>query len=131
MHESCIENLTLQNVTLRVHQTVDYTDREKAIGGYRTTSDERDTRYARLPSYITLAYVHGLTLDNIRVLIAEDAFRQQERSAVCGHELVGGVLRNIQRQPGPSDGGVPVVALHNCRNMVLRDCPGAAETSAE
>ncbi len=131
MPESRIENLTLQNLTFRVDQAVDYQHREKAIGGFRTTSDERDTRYARLPSYITLAHVHGLTLDNIRVLIAEDAFRGHQRSAVCGHELADGVLRNIHRQPGATDGAVPVVALHNCQNMLLRDCPGATETPAE
>ena len=130
MPESSIENLTLQNVTLRAEQAVDYSKRHKAVGGTRTTKDERDTLYARLPSYITLAHINGLMLDNIRVLIGEDAFAQYERSAICGHELKDGTLRSIYRWPAGADGQLPVVALHNCRRMMLTGCTALPGTPA-
>lgn len=38
------------------------------------------------------------------------------------------MLCNIQRQPGEASGRVPVVALHNCQRMLLRDCPGVPES---
>lgn len=122
MPESPIEELTIQNLTLRVDHAADYSNRRKAVGGTRTTKDDRDTCYARLPSYVTLAHVHGLMLDNVRVLIGEDAFQQYERSAICGHELENGTFRSIYRQPAEVDGQLPAVSLHNCRHMLLTDC---------
>ena len=117
MPESPIEELTMQNLTFRVQHADDYSERRKAVGGRRTTSDDRDTRYAGLPSYVTLAHVNGLMLDNVRVLIEEDAFNQHERSAICGHELENGTLRSIYRQPAGIGGQLPVVSLHNCRDL--------------
>jgi len=101
-----------------VESANDYAKRRKAVGGTRTTSDERDTCYARLPSYVTLAHVDGLTLENIRVLIAEEAFQQFERSAVCGREVENGVIRNVYRTPAGSGENLPVVDLHNCRHIL-------------
>jgi len=117
MPESQIENLTLQNVNFRVDRTDDYANRRKAIGGRRTTQDDRDTRYARLPAYVALAHLDGLMLDNIRVLIADDAFQQFERSAVCGHELKNGTIRTVYRRPAGTDGQLPVVSLHDCQQI--------------
>jgi hypothetical protein len=124
MPESPIEELTMQNIIFRVERADDYSKRQKAVGGSRTTKDERDTCYARLPSYMTLAHVKGLMLDNVRVLIEEDVFQQYERSAICGHELENGTFRNIYRQPGGDGGELPVVSLNDCRHMLLTDCEG-------
>ncbi len=121
MPESPIENLTLQNASIRVESADDYARRHKAVGGTRTTSDERDTCYARLPSYVTLAHVDGLTLENVRVLIAEEAFQQHERSAVCGREVENGIIRNVYRTPAESEGKLPIVDLHNCRHVLVTE----------
>jgi len=128
MPESPIENLTIENLTLRVENADDYKNRRKAVGGTRTTKDERDTLYARQPSYITLAHVDGITLSHIRVLVTKDAFEQYDRSAICGHELENGTIRGIYRRPAGS--GLPVVALHNCRNMLMTGCAATAGTPA-
>jgi polygalacturonase len=130
MPESPIENLTLDNVTVRVDDAHDYSRRVKAIGGRRTTRDDRDTRYARLPAYATFAHVRGLTLDNVRVVIAEEAFRQHERSAVCGHELEDGTIRGVRRWCGRTESSVPGIALHNCRRMIVTDCIAEPGTEA-
>ena len=115
MPESPIENLTIENLTLRVEQADDYSKRHKAVGGRRTTKDERDTLYARKPSYVTLAHVDGVALNNIRVLVSEDAFEKYDRSAICGYELSNGTIGNIYQKPKSSS---PVVALHNCQNIL-------------
>jgi hypothetical protein len=130
MPESPIENLAVHNITFRAAWADDYTKRHKAVGGRRTTKDDRDTRYARLPSYMTLAHVNGLMLDNIRVLIAEDAFQQYGRSAVCGHEMENGTIRSIYRRPAGASGQLPIIALHNCRYMLVTGCAAAPGTPA-
>ena len=128
MPESSIENLTMENVTFRVDAADDYASRRKAVGGRRTTRDERDTLYARQPSYITLAHVDGVTLDNIRVLITDDAFKKYERSALSCHDVENGTIRNVYREPAGVGGKLPVVALDSCRNMLVTGCRAAAGT---
>lgn len=117
MSEAPIENVTMQNVTLRVDEAADYAERCKPKGSRRTIPNESDTLYARSPSYLTFAYVSGLTLDNIHVLIAEEAFKKYPRSAVWGHKLENGVLRAIVRQPGGDEESPPFIALQDCHHM--------------
>lgn len=122
MPSSPIENLTMQNVVVRVENPQDYSSRTKSRGGKRSgPGDERDTLHARQPAYLTLAHVKGLVLDNIDVLMSEEDWAKYERSAVCGCELENGVLRNIRRQPAGKNEQVPAVALHNCRSVTLAD----------
>jgi len=122
MPEGPIENLTMQNITLRVDRAADYAARHKPKGSRRTMPHASDTSYARLPSYVTLAHVRGVMLDNIRVLIAAPAFREHERSAIYGYDLEDGVLRSIFRQPGEAAGQQPVIALHDSRRMLVTEC---------
>ena len=61
------------------------------------------------------------TLENIRVLIAEEAFQQFDRSAVCGREVENGVIRNVYRTPAEPGGELPVVDLHNCRHVLVTE----------
>lgn len=115
MPESPIENLTLRNITMRVERLADYTKRKKPVGGTRTTKDERDTLYARLPTYLAIAHVRGLTLDGLKLDIAPEVFAKAGYSAIAGRDLVGGVIRNVRRTPGPDAGKLPVVDLQDCR----------------
>jgi hypothetical protein len=130
MPESPIENLTLQNITMRVERADDQAKRSKPVGGTRTTRDDRDTRYARRPAYLILAHVKGLVLDNIRVMISDAAFEQYERSAISGHELEKGTIRSIHRSPAGKGGQLPIVTLENCRHMLLTGCQVAPGTPA-
>jgi len=99
-----------------VTQADDYAKRKKPVGGRRTTHDERDTLFARLPTYFAFAHIRNLKLDNIMVDIAPAAFAQFDRSAVSGREITGGSIRNVRRVPG--DGRAPVVDLQNCRDVI-------------
>lgn len=119
MPERPIENLALQNVTFRVERADTYEGRKKAVGGRRTTRDERDYRYAQAPSYLTLAHVKGLTLDKVCVTLAEKAAKERPRSAVAGHALEGGIIRGVRMMPGKAAAAAPVLALHDCRSMLV------------
>ena len=130
MPESAMENLAIENLTLRVDRADDYSDRRKAVGGRRTTKDERDTLYARQPSYITLAHVDGATLEDIRVLIADDVFKEYERAALSCHEVENARVRNVSRQPAGKGGKLPVVRFHNCRRMLVTGCRAERGTPA-
>jgi polygalacturonase len=117
MSESPIENLTMQNIHMRVTDAVDYARRSKPKGSARSSPDDRDTCYARQPSYMALAHVQGLVLDNVSVRITEEDFSRYERSAVYGHALEDGVLRNVRRQPVGREGQIPVIDLHDCQRV--------------
>ena len=69
-----------------------------------------------MPAYRTLAYVHGLRMEDVRVEITPRAFAQHPRSAVCGRELAGGVVSRVTRDPAVVD-QVPVIDLQNCHNV--------------
>jgi len=122
MPESAIENLALTNITLRVSNPADYSARRKHVGGRRTTKDERDTLYARKPTYCALAHVKGLSVDNLRVLMTEADYAKYERSALEGSEMENCVLRNVFRSPSGAGGSGPVISLRNCRGALVTDC---------
>lgn len=119
--ESHIENLTLQNITLRVDTAKDPSSLYKALGGMRSTPEALDTVYARQPSYVTLAHVSGVTLDNVRVLIGKRAFAEYERSAVYAHDVEDAVFRNVVRSPDEASGHVPVIDLHESQRVKILD----------
>jgi hypothetical protein len=121
MPESPIENLAMQNVSVRVVDAADYAGRRKPKGSARNSPDDRDTIYAQQPSYVTLAHVRGLTLDNVCVVIAAADWDRYERSAVCCHDVEDGVLRGVRRQPAGREGQMPVLDLHGCRRVRVLD----------
>ena len=130
MPESLIENLTIRDLNFRVERADSYDGRTKAVGGRRTTGDDRDVLYARQPSYVALAYVRNLMLDNVRVTIAADVFREYERSAVSGHGLQDGTIRGVSRSPAGGSGEMPVVALQACRSVSTMSCGAALSDAA-
>ncbi|MBM3858893.1 MAG: glycoside hydrolase family 28 protein [Verrucomicrobia bacterium] len=119
MPESPIENLTLRNLKLQVTRPDDFAKRKKPVGGRRTTREERDALYAQLPTYFALAHIRNLTLEDVTVNIAPEAFARFERSAVSGRDIVGGTIRNVRRIPGATPGRLPVIDLQDCRDVTL------------
>ena len=119
MEERPIENLTLRNVLFRASRFFDFSAKEKHAGGDSNPDDDRITRFARKPSYLTLAHIDGLTLDNVRVAVAEDAAGRADRSALYLEDIRGADLRGIHRKPANSAGTLPVIQAHNVRDMLL------------
>ncbi|MBN2327216.1 MAG: glycoside hydrolase family 28 protein [Candidatus Omnitrophica bacterium] len=115
MPESLIENLTLQNISLRAEWADDYSNRKKAVGGRRTYRDDRDVKYARLPSFLTLAHIDGLLVDNVQVAADSAAFQNPNRCAIQGWDARHGTLRCIGMN-SPSDAAI---RLHNSHDLLL------------
>jgi len=127
MRESPVENLSLRNITLRVPRGYSYEGRMKHHGGVTNPNDDRQTRYAQEPSYVTLAHVDTLSVDGLRVLVEERAYREYGRRALSVHETARANIRSVSRLPaGP--GGDPILYLENCQQVLVSSCialPGA------
>ena len=95
-----IEGLTFRDISVRVHKNMDFTQRGNKVGGNRTTTDDRDRAYAQFPSYMTLAHVDGLTLDNFRVHVARPVHEGAPRAAFLGDTVKHGVIQHVELQPG-------------------------------
>ncbi len=113
MPESLIENLGLRGISLRVTKPIDYASRKKHVGGHRTTRDDRDTLFARKPSYATVAYVDGLSVDGLRVSMSGEALRQYERAAFSGYFVNHYAIRDVARVPHNETIDVPAVVLRD------------------
>jgi hypothetical protein len=127
MPESLIEGLALRGISLRATKPIDYSDRKKHIGGRRTTSDERDTLFARKPSYATVAYVDGLSVDGLRVSMNGDALKQYERAALSGYFVNDYAVRNVARVPHDETVEVPAIVLRDCGRGFVSDCDDVSQ----
>jgi polygalacturonase len=123
MPESPIRDLVLKGICFRVDKPDDYRNRHKPVGGRRTVRGQRDTEFARLPAYVTLAHVTGLTLEDLVVRVSESAMKAYDRSALCGRFLKDARLRGVRREPGPGVGRQPVVDLQNSTDVRVVDAP--------
>lgn len=120
MQQSPIENLSIRNLTVRVERGFDYANRKKSIGGKCNPNDDRISRYARMPSYVTIANVQGLIVDHLRVLIKPDVFERFPRSALDLHQINGATLTDVVRQPNLREGDGPsAVHAANCSEILL------------
>jgi polygalacturonase len=122
MPERAIENLTMRNISFRMKKAFDFSARTKREGGKSTYKDENNTRYVRQPACVALAYVNGLTVDNVRVTIDENVFKQFDRSALAIFNSQNGVVQNVRREPLGKTDGQPVVAFSNCTQMFVTGC---------
>ncbi|MBM4020593.1 MAG: glycoside hydrolase family 28 protein, partial [Planctomycetes bacterium] len=117
MPESPIENLTLRRIAMRADRADDCAKRSKPVGGRRTTRDDRDTRFARLPTYAALAHLKNVTVDGLTVRIAADAMKGFPRSALAGRAIEGGVIGGVGRDPPEAAVWPQVLDLQDCRNV--------------
>ncbi|NLX97408.1 MAG: glycoside hydrolase family 28 protein [Rhodopirellula sp.] len=121
MPESPLENVTLENISMRVVKGFDYSNRVKHGGGAANPDDDRRTRFSQEQSYGTLAFAKGLFIDGFRLFIADKVFEEYPRSALCIHEVESGVLRGVRRSPADVKRSPPVVRLQNCRGLCVID----------
>ena len=120
MRESVLENLVLHNISLRVTQAFDYSQRAKHAGGDINPHDDRITLYARQPSYCTLANLRNVVVDNLQVEAAPGVLEAYPRTALSVLNAEGALLKSIARTPGGDFG--PVVELHDVRPSLITGC---------
>lgn len=119
MPESLIDNLSIRNLTFRVSAPDDFAQRSKPVGGPRTTHDERDTKYIRMPAYMTMAYTTGLLLEDVRIVQDDAALSKYERSPLSVNESSDVVIRGMHSTAPKGSIGLPVIALHNVSDVVV------------
>lgn len=122
MAERKIENLTFDNISFRVTEPDDFSARARIAGGPKTTADEREIIYTRLPTYFAVAHVNGLNLANIRVLSNAEYERKFPRSALAVHETNDVSIRNLRRATGSNVENTSAMSFHNSRNVMITDC---------
>jgi hypothetical protein len=122
MPEQPIENLALRGISIRVDKPIDYSNRKKHVGGRRTTRDERDTLFARKPSYATVAHVDGLSVDGLRVSMTDEALGQYPRAAFSGYFVNRYAVRDVVRTPSGKNIEVPAAILRDCGRGTVSDC---------
>jgi hypothetical protein len=119
MKEQAVQNLVLRNITFRVNDAFDFSQRKKRAGGRSNPNDDRITKFIQQPAYFSLAHVDGLVLENLRVLVDPPAAGKFDRSAVALFESENTTLKNVQLLPPARQ---PVIALTDCRQVLVTDC---------
>jgi len=106
MSESPLENVTLRNITFDVREPEDYAKRRKNVGAYPdpTRLTDRDTKYARIPTYAALANMKNLNIDNFHVNIQESDFNKFPRSALALLGVDGAQISKVSRTPDAGRG---------------------------
>ena len=117
-----IENLTLRDITFRVTGAFDFSQRIKREGGKSTYRDENRTQFVRAPAWCAIANVHGLTVENVRVLCDEAIAKKFPRAALAIFNSQAGMVKNITREPAGPD-MPPAVSVKNCRQVVVENAP--------
>lgn len=116
-----IENLTLRGINFRVNESFDFSDRTEREGGESTYSDANKTRSVRQPTYMALAYVNGLSVEGVRVVIPKEVSSEFPRSSVAVFNSQNGIIRNVTCQREQSADAPPVVVLRDCQAVALED----------
>jgi hypothetical protein len=128
MAQRPIENLTLRNISFRATHAYDFSQSIRTTGG--GSNYENSQEFARQPTYFSLAHIDGLTVDDVRVLVAPDVFNQFDYSALGVFESKNVVIRNVQREPAGTAGGRPIVILKNCQQVLVTGCLALPGTPA-
>lgn len=115
MPESLLENVTLRNITFDVKAPQDYAKRKKPVGGKRTTQDDRDTKFERMPTYAALANLKNLTIDGLHINIQEADFKRFPRSALALFAVDGAQISGVTRTP--SSGSPSAIGQTDCKQV--------------
>jgi hypothetical protein len=132
MPESHLENLTVENLTMRITGPAGYEHREKPSGGGGQT--RKDLDIMRTPTWLALNHIDGFVIDGLRVFVDPATARQYDRSALHVRNSTWGTIRNVELIAGECPPGVPrtgnrmpVIDALNARALVLsgnRAMPG-------
>jgi len=102
MPESLISNLSLRRIRFAAAAPDDYAKRSKPVGGRRTTKDDRDTRFARLPTWAAIAYVRNLTLQDVALKYPAEVRAKADRSCVSLQFVDGAAVKGVTCTPQPA-----------------------------
>jgi polygalacturonase len=120
-----IENLVMQDVTVRVNRPCDFAQRSKRSDGRGHPDDDRITKFIRQPTYMALAYVNDFRIDNFRLFVDEAVAKEYDRSAIAVFDSRNGVLNEVERISSNTKARRPVVSVSGCKDVTVRTYPPA------
>jgi polygalacturonase len=80
--DSLLDNISFQDVTMRITGYTPFGNRNKPITGKRTLKEQRDTEFMIKPAYMTIAYGKNVRFDHIHVFECEEA-AEHNRHNIC------------------------------------------------
>lgn len=114
-----IENISMENIRMRVHSRFDYTGRTKPRGT-RTLTKKAANDFADIPAHFTFANIDNLTLKNVMV---EDVGNEQKykRHAIWGDRVVYMDLNSINHKSVSVDHKISSIELKDCKNVFIKE----------
>ncbi|WP_135549290.1 glycoside hydrolase family 28 protein [Paenibacillus cymbidii] len=100
--DSLLDNISFQQVTMRITGYMPFGDRSKPITGKRTLKDQRDMEFMRKPAYMTIAYANNVRLDHVHIDECAEA-AEQRRHAVCFANSANVVYNHTSMEAGGSE----------------------------
>ncbi len=116
MPDRPIEDVTFNNVRMRVATTGDFSKRHKPRGVKNMPLSPND--YAYVPSLFAFAHVRGLTLTNLQVEVV-DPHPAHEQHAIYGTNLEGVIVDGFKGRQAVPDGKLAVIQLEQSRNVFI------------
>ncbi len=112
-----IKGLTLDNIRMRVHSSVDHSTRKKSGGNRHVTSSQID--YAGVPAHFTLAHIEGLTLRDINITDeTQDSSRERHAIFLVNTKDVG--IDGFKGTQTIKDGKLATIVLKDSKNVFVR-----------
>jgi uncharacterized protein YjbI with pentapeptide repeats len=115
-----LEDITLQNVRMRVRSRVDFSGRTKPRGT-RTLKEKAPNDYADVPANFTFAHIKGLTLENLSIRDEVES-TTHERHAIWGLDLEDVTLSGLSLRQAALNERLALLLLTDSKNVVVEDC---------
>jgi hypothetical protein len=123
-----LEDITLQNVRLRVLSRVGFSGRTKPRGT-RTLKERAPNDYADVPAHFTFAHIKGLTLENLFIRDEVES-TTHERHAIWGLDLEDVTLSSLSPRQAALNERLALLLLKNSKNVLVRGCHAIRSTAA-
>lgn len=116
MPDRPVEDVTFDNVRMRISSTKDFSKRHKPRGVRNMPLSPND--YAYVPALFAFAHVRGLTLVNLQVEVA-DPHPAHELHAIYGIDLQDVSLNGFKGRQTVPDGELATIQFEQCRNVLI------------
>jgi len=115
-----LEDITLQNVRMRVRSRVDFSGRTKPRGT-RTLKERAPNDYSDVPANFTFAHIKGLTLENLSIRDEVES-TTHERHAIWGLDLEDVTLSGLSLRQAALNERLALLLLTDSRNVLMEGC---------
>ncbi len=117
--EKKIEDITLNNITMKILKRIDYSKRHKARGT-RTLTNVESNDYANISSHLTVANVEGLTIRNLTI---EDVDQETdfERYLLWGKNVNGVLIDGLENEQVVKNKSYPFIKLTDGEDVTVRN----------